>query len=81
MSSKGQIVIPKDVRDALGLRPGAKVNFRRIGNQVLLEAADRASPTISYDEFKRCVPPYRGRPKSVEEMHRGIARAFADWKV
>lgn len=31
MTSKGQITVPKDVRDALGLKPGSKVVFVDIG--------------------------------------------------
>lgn len=29
MTSKGQITVPKDVRDDLGLAPGARVSFTR----------------------------------------------------
>ena len=31
MTSKGQITVPKDVRDELGLIPGMKVDFVRSG--------------------------------------------------
>ena len=36
---KGQIVIPKEMRDRLGLRPGDPVRFQLVGNAVLVEAA------------------------------------------
>lgn len=32
MTSKGQITVPKDVREALRLTPGTKVNFTRNGD-------------------------------------------------
>ena len=35
ISTKGQVTIPKDIRDALGIRPGDKVRFD-------LERGDRA---------------------------------------
>jgi len=31
-SSKGQVVIPKQIREELGIRPGKKVLFRLVGN-------------------------------------------------
>lgn len=36
LSSKGQIVIPKEVRDTLGLKPGQVVVFVTVGNTVSL---------------------------------------------
>jgi antitoxin PrlF len=36
VSSKGQITLPKQVRDALGLGPGAKLSFEVQPGQVIL---------------------------------------------
>jgi AbrB family looped-hinge helix DNA binding protein len=43
LTSKGQVTIPKDIRDALGLKPGSKVRFEMnaAGNAVI-KAADTA---------------------------------------
>ncbi len=68
ISSKGQIVIPKDVRDALGLKPGEKLNLERIGHRLILEAPSPPRPTISYAEFRRRMPKYDGPPIPIEEM-------------
>ena len=37
MSKKGQIVIPKEIRDKFGIRPGDGVIFRIQGNRVIIE--------------------------------------------
>ena len=36
-SSKGQIVIPKEVRDKLGITPGKKVIFRVVGEHAEIQ--------------------------------------------
>ncbi len=36
ISSEGQIVIPKSVRDVLSISPGDEVDFKISGNQVFL---------------------------------------------
>lgn len=41
MTVKGQVTIPKDVRDALGLRPGEPVAFERDGDRVYLRRGQR----------------------------------------
>jgi len=38
-SSKGQIVIPKEIRDALGIKPGSILNIRLEGKRIVLEPA------------------------------------------
>ncbi len=39
MSSKGQIVIPKEIRDRLGIKPGTVLNIRVRGKRIILEPA------------------------------------------
>lgn len=36
---KGQVVVPKKIRDALGLKPGDSVVVHQHGNQVIIESA------------------------------------------
>ena len=36
---KGQVVVPKKIRDALGLKPGDAVVVHQRGNQVIIESA------------------------------------------
>ena len=80
LSSKGQVVIPKDIRDALRLKPGETLSVSRQGRRIVLEAVDEDYPKISYEEFKRLVPPYVGPPVSIEDMQ-DVSAVFADWKI
>jgi antitoxin PrlF len=43
MTSKGQVTIPKPVRDHLGIGPGSQVAFRRAADgSIVIEKADGA---------------------------------------
>lgn len=69
MTSKGQITVPKDVREALGLTPGTKVSFTRNedGDYVL------STSRRTIGELRgRLV--YRGPAVSLEEMDAAIAQ-------
>ncbi len=37
LAARGQIVIPKEARDALGLKPGARLSVRIEGSRLLIE--------------------------------------------
>lgn len=37
LAERGQMVIPKEARDALGLRPGSKLQIRLEGNRLVVE--------------------------------------------
>jgi AbrB family looped-hinge helix DNA binding protein len=43
VGSKGQVVIPKQIRDELGLQPGAEVDFEREGGAVRVLPAGSAA--------------------------------------
>jgi AbrB family looped-hinge helix DNA binding protein len=43
VGATGQVVIPKDIRDALGLQPGAEVDFERDGPAVRVLPAGPAA--------------------------------------
>jgi AbrB family looped-hinge helix DNA binding protein len=81
LSSKGQVVVPKAIRDALHLKPGEVLTVTREGRRIVLEAIQPECERISYAEFKRRIPAYEGPPVRIEDMHSGIAEIFTDWRV
>ena len=78
LSSKGQIVIPKDIRDALRLKPGERLTVTLKGGKIIMEPPEPPRERISFDEFRRRVPRYRGPAATVEEMNLAVDRMFAD---
>jgi AbrB family looped-hinge helix DNA binding protein len=80
LSSKGQIVIPKDIRDALRLKAGEELTVVRHGHRIVLEQARSQLKKISYDEFRRRMPKYQGTPVAVEDMTTDIDRLFRKWR-
>ena len=48
VSSKGQVELPEEIRDALGLQPGAYLDVRVEGGRIILQPIpDEGSSTIS----------------------------------
>jgi antitoxin PrlF len=44
LTSKGQVTVPKKIRDYLGLKPGAAVTFERLSSgEIALRAASRSA--------------------------------------
>lgn len=80
ISSKGQIVIPKDVREALGLKAGEKLSFDWTGRRMTLDAPAPPRERISYEEFRRRVPKYNGPAIAVEDMRIDFD-ALRDWEA
>lgn len=72
LSTKGQLVIPSDLRERLGWSAGTVLEIARQGGRLVLERA-RPFPRRSMDEVAGCLR-YDGPAKSLEEMEEGVAR-------
>lgn len=52
VTAKGQVTIPKTVREFLGIEPGSKVDFRRsTDGRIVLVLADDAKPANRFARF------------------------------
>ena len=80
LSAKGQVVIPKDVRDALGLQAGQKLEVIQTGGGVLLRAATPKS-NRSFEEITASIraitAAYKRPPVTIEQMNETIADMWA----
>jgi AbrB family looped-hinge helix DNA binding protein len=72
LSSKGQVIIPKAVRDRHGWRPGAELEVEDRGDAVVLRLARPFGPT-TFEEVRGCLK-YEGPPVTIEEMHEATDR-------
>lgn len=72
LSSKGQVVIPRLVRDAHGWPPGTELVIEDAGDAIVLRPRKPFPPTRLEDGLGGTG--YRGPAQTVEEMDEGIAR-------
>jgi antitoxin PrlF len=73
LTSKGQMTLPKEVRDRYGLKPGDKVEFVEENGQTVIKARNQRL----IDLVDSLGPPPNG-PKTLEEIEDGIASAWAE---
>ena len=53
VTAKGQVTIPKPVRDFLGIEPGRQVEFRRVADgNVVLVCADKSRPVSRFARLR-----------------------------
>lgn len=70
MSTKGQVVLPKAVRDRRGWTAGSELILEERPEGVLLRPAPKRQAT-TFDEVRGSLGPV-DRVVSVEEMHQGL---------
>ena len=54
VTSKGQVTIPKELRQRLGIRQGSKIEFALVGNDVVMRvlSSPTAEPTSGFGLLK-----------------------------
>ncbi len=74
ISSKGQVVVPKEMRDRLGLHAGSEIEFVEGPEGVMMKRVRPMSafPPITAAEFMARRVKWTGKPVPVEDMNRAI---------
>lgn len=77
LSSKGQVTIPKEIREFLGVKAGDGVRFEIRGEEVIVRPVRRQSLESLMGSLKSKVP-YRGREAEREAMEKAVATEVAN---
>ena len=72
LSTKGQLIIPKEIRERHGWTPGMELMVEDRGDSVVLRRAEHL-PETTLDDLVGCAG-YEGPARSLEEMEAAIAR-------
>jgi antitoxin PrlF len=73
ISSKGQITVPKSVRDKLGLRPGTRVEFELTADGALLRKGQRGA-VRAVDRVAGILSRTQSTEKLIDEMRGPVPR-------
>jgi AbrB family looped-hinge helix DNA binding protein len=71
LSTKGQLIIPKDIRDRHGWIAGMQLEIEDHGDHVVLRSFKNL-PRTTLDDLLGCLK-YEGPAKTLAEMEAGIA--------
>ena len=75
-TSRGQVVIPKRVREALNIRAGSELTVESSADAVTFRLPPKTRRR-SIDELIGCLP-HAGRAKTLQEMEQGIDAAMQE---
>ena len=76
LSSKGQLILPKSIRDAHNWQPGTKFAVEPVAGGVLLKPL-KPFPATRLEDVFGCLK-YNGRPKTIAEMDRAIVKELKE---
>lgn len=74
MTTKGQLTVPKEIRDRLGLRPGDRVEFLPSDETAVVMRKRR---TLSLEEVMGSLPT-NGITRTLEEMEEDLGSAIVE---
>ena len=77
-STKGQLVIPKELRDAKGFGPGVRVEAVEHPEGVLIRIVPSRKKRPVSDLFGILKPFYDGPPISVNDMNEAVAESAVE---
>ena len=72
LSTKGQLILPKDIRVSRAWGPGTEFSVEATEDGIFLRPTARF-PVTTLDEVAGCLR-YEGVPKTIEEMDAAIGR-------
>ena len=76
LSSKGQVILPKSVRDAHHWQPGMEFAIEETSDGVLLRPLKPFKPTTLKEVIGSTG--YKGAPKTIEEMEQAITTGLKE---
>lgn len=76
LSSKGQVILPKAVRDARSWAPGTEFVVEEVAGGIMLRPL-RLLPTTSLEAVFGCLN-YKGRAKTLAQMEKAVAQGVEE---
>lgn len=74
LTSKGQVTIPQDIRERLGLLPGTRVTFDVVGDSVRMRKAGDQGRGAALIERMRAAGRRAGRPQLTTDQILALTR-------
>ncbi len=74
LTSKGQVTIPQDIREKLGLLPGTRVVFDVVGDSVRIRKAGEQGRGAALIDRMRAVGRRAGRPRLTTDEIMALTR-------
>ena len=70
LSTKGQIIVPKSIRDEHAWTPGTELAFEETSDGILLRPVT-VFPPSTLDQVAGCLK-YEGKPKTIADMDKAV---------